>query len=125
MDESLDHLVRVQDALDAMDDTSCLTRADFVDVNKPAVRHLYAAAWDDARQLVRDFRNLRNAAQHIEKRIQAVGAAELPNKAPIDLTPEEREQVGKVLTEVHEKAKRSMREQEDRIAEYKRMGKLR
>lgn len=41
-----------------MDDTSCLTRADFVEVNKPSVRHLYATAWDDARQLVRDFRNL-------------------------------------------------------------------
>jgi hypothetical protein len=71
MNENLDHLIKVQDALDALDDTSCITRADFVDVNKPEVRHLYAAAWDDARRLVRDFRNLRNAAEHVAKRIAA------------------------------------------------------
>jgi|SRR5581483_4050698 len=70
--QTLDHLIRIQDALDALDDTSCITRADFVEANKRDVQHLYAAAWEDARKLVREHGSLRSAAQYIAKRIDAL-----------------------------------------------------
>jgi hypothetical protein len=62
---TLEQLVMMQDALDAMDDTSCLTRADFVEVNKPSAQPLYAAAWDEAKELIKTCGSIGMAATHV------------------------------------------------------------
>lgn len=72
MKYSLESIVRIQDALDAMDDTSCITRAEFVNCNKPEARLLYAEAWDEAKAIISSHGTLAKAAAHVEKVIQSL-----------------------------------------------------
>lgn len=66
------------------------------------------------------------AIQFFKQQSQAAGQTrEWPHKAPADLTSEQREQVAGNLADVNAEAKHNLREAEARVAEYKRIGKLR
>lgn len=66
---TLDELIRVEDALDAMKDTPVITGDEYARLNKPEVQSDYLAAWQYAEQLIRQHGTQRKALNEVQRRI--------------------------------------------------------